>query len=138
MDLVREQGENSSRPAKTVTAHNYSTCWPPRWHLRPMSLQDSRYHATAARLVITTPLFAMSCGRANGRKGQKVPLPVNPPNVVVTEEFARSLAWTPFKYDVDQINDRDLVPAILYTKEMTAVDANGQKIELGQRYYLTK
>jgi hypothetical protein len=69
---------------------------------------------------------------------QEVPLPVNPPYVVATEEFAKWLAWTPLKYDVDQINDRDLVPAILYTQETTIVDADGQKIELGPGYYLTR
>src|SRR5262249_54469805 len=63
-----------------------------------------------------------------------MPLPVNPPNVVVTEEFAKWLAWMPLKYDIDQINDRDEIPAILHSKETTIVTPDGQRIELGPRY----
>jgi hypothetical protein len=68
---------------------------------------------------------------------QEKPLPINPPNVVVTEEFAKWLAWTPFKCDIDQIAGRDLVPAILYTPETTIFQEDGQEIKLGPRYYLT-
>jgi hypothetical protein len=65
-------------------------------------------------------------------------LPINPPNVVVTEEFAKWLAWTPLKCSLDEINDCDLMPAILYTQETTFVRADGQEIKLGPSYNLTR
>jgi hypothetical protein len=73
-----------------------------------------------------------------GKREQQMSLPINPPNVVVTEEFGTWLAWTPLKCDIDQINDRDLIPAILCTIETTMVDADGREIRLGPGYNLTR